>query len=54
MMQGSSQPINKTIGLVVFPLRNPDEECWQSFISQRKQKSHELLTITELRKEFGA
>jgi hypothetical protein len=29
MMQGSSQPISKTIGLVLFPLRNPNEECGQ-------------------------
>lgn len=34
MMRSSSQPISKTIGLVVFPLRNPSEECGQSFISQ--------------------
>jgi len=34
MMRSSSQPISKTIGLVVFPLRNPDEECGRSFISQ--------------------
>jgi hypothetical protein len=54
MMQGSSQPISKTIGLVVFPLRNPDEECWQSSISQREQKSRELLTSMQLRKELGA
>ena len=54
MMQGSSQPISKTIGLVLFPLRNPDEECGQSFISQLEQKLRELLTDTELRKELGA
>jgi hypothetical protein len=28
-MQGSSHPISKTIGLVVFPLRNPNKECRQ-------------------------
>jgi hypothetical protein len=54
MMQGSSQPISKTIGLVVFPLRNPNKECGQSFISQLEQKLRELLTDTELRKELGA
>jgi len=54
MMQGSSQPIGKTIGLVVFPLRNPNEECWQSSISQLEPKLRELLTNTELRTELGA
>ena len=34
MIANSSQPINKRIGLLVFPLRNPDEECGQGFISQ--------------------
>jgi len=34
MMQCGLQPISKTIGLVVFPLRNPNEECGQSFVSQ--------------------
>ena len=33
-MRSNSQPISKTIGLLVFPLRNPNEECGQSFISQ--------------------
>ena len=54
MMQGSSQPISKTIGLVVFPLRNRNEECGQSSISQLEQKLRKLLTNTELRTELGA
>jgi len=33
-MQCGLQPISKTIGLVVFPLRNSIEKCGQSSISQ--------------------
>jgi glycosyltransferase involved in cell wall biosynthesis len=53
MMQTSSQPISKTIGLIVFPLRNPDDECGQSFIPQLEQKLREILTNTQLRKDLG-
>ena len=34
MMQNSSKLGNRNIGLMAFPLRNPDEECGQTFISQ--------------------
>ncbi len=34
MKKTKSQPINKNIGLMVFPLRNPDEELPQFFITQ--------------------
>jgi hypothetical protein len=53
MMLGSSRSISKTIGLLVFPLRNRNEECGQSFVPQLELKLRELLTNTELRKELG-
>jgi hypothetical protein len=53
MMRSSLRPISKTIGLVLFPLGNRNEQCGQSFIPQLQQKLRELLTNTELRKELG-
>jgi hypothetical protein len=32
MILGSSQPISKTIGLIVFPLRNPDNAVSEAVI----------------------